>query len=93
MLYGTYEFIHANLCRQFLSNLSLERLLWCFPSLYFTARELPPVLPFAMSSLSREDAVSFADNCCHNFYMFHIILHYAVHLKSSISSSGRGVSK
>ena len=43
----------------------------CFPSLYLTARELPPVLPLAISLLGCKYLIVFADNCCCYFYSFH----------------------
>ena len=59
ILHRTQKLIHADFRRQLLANLALQRLLWRFPCLHLSARELPPVFEIAISSLSGEYLIFF----------------------------------
>ena len=76
ILHCTKKLIHADLRRQLLANFPHQRLLRSLPSLHLSARKLPPVLPFAISTLRGEYLVSFADYRCDDLYLFHLFRWY-----------------
>jgi hypothetical protein len=55
IIYCTKKLFNANLGCQFFAYLTLESFFGFFSRFYLPTRKLPPILPFAISSLSGED--------------------------------------
>jgi hypothetical protein len=67
---------------QFLPNFSTQSHFRRFARLHLPAGKLPPVFPFAITTLRGKDPVAIADNGCHHLNMFPLIhtLHYPIAL-------------
>ena len=74
IFHRTEKLIHVNLRRQFLMDLSLQCLFWCFPNLHLSARELPPVFEITISTLCGEYQIVLANNRCNYFYLLHFFI-------------------
>lgn len=64
------EAFHGDFSCQLLAYLSLQGCFGRFARLHLSARKLPPVFPFAITSLCGKYAVALADNGGNHFYMF-----------------------
>ena len=73
IFHRTKKIIYADFCRKFFTYLTFQGILGHFTSFHFPTRKLPPVLPFAISTLSSEYLITFADYRCYDFYVLHML--------------------
>ena len=73
-LKSLHQSFHHNPRFQLFPNFTLQSLFWCLSNLHLSARELPTILPLAISPLSGEDAtLVIMYDCCYDFYLLHYI--------------------
>lgn len=85
VLYGMKQFTYGYFCSQLLTYLTTECLFGTLSYFYLTTRELPPVFPFAISSLGGKYFAAIADDCGNYFYLFHISCRYTALADSRIN--------
>lgn len=73
IVYSNEMSVYRYLDIQFFFNLTMQSLFWSLALLNLAAGKFPPVLEFAVSSLSSEIFIIVADYCCYYIYCFHDI--------------------
>ena len=66
------QFSDLNLRIEFLMNFPFQCILRTFPTLNLSAREFPPALPLAITSLCGKHFPITDYDCCDNFYCLRI---------------------
>ena len=70
VVYCDEQAFHGDLCCQLLAYFSLQSNFGRFARLHLSARKLPPVFPFAITTLCGKYALAVADYGGNHFYMF-----------------------
>lgn len=82
ILYGREKLTNRNVCRQFFTNLPTKRLFLTLFRFHLTARELSPVFPLAITSLSGKKLAAIADDSSNNFNTFSYFHFLTLHLRN-----------
>ena len=69
--YRLQQITDLDLCIKLLTDFTHKSLFGTFPALNLSARELPPALPLAISSLGGEDLSILDNDCRYYLYRFH----------------------
>lgn len=67
------QFVDRNIYGQLFAYLSAQSLLWCFASLNFSARKLPPIFIFAITTLCGQIFAIVNNDGSYNIYRFHTL--------------------
>ena len=64
------QITYFNFCCQFLPDLTFQSIFWRFPWFNLASRKLPPILPFAITTLGGEQPTILDDDGSNDFYVF-----------------------